>query len=176
VDPLVSPTLAAALLLVLAGAPKLVNPHDTRRALGSVGLPVPAVVVRAGGLVEVAIGTLALVQGGTVADGLVAASYLGFTIFVIVALRSGGVIASCGCVGRPDTPPTLAHILVTAAFAVLTGVAAAVGSTGVLTLTTSSASTTNQVAVIGFAVLLAWLAWLSLAELPRLRAIVRSAA
>jgi uncharacterized protein YjeT (DUF2065 family) len=168
-----APTLAAALLLVLAGAPKLVNPHDTRRALRSVGFPVPAIAVRAGGLVEVGIGTLAVLHGGRVADGLVAASYLGFTGFVIVALRSGGVIASCGCVGRPDTPPTLAHVLVTAAFTVLTGVAAAVGSTGVLTWTTSSMSTVHQVAVLGFAVLIAWLAWLALAELPRLRAIER---
>jgi hypothetical protein len=176
VDPLVAPTMAAALLLAVAGAPKLVNPHDTRRALRSVGLPVPAVVVRAGGLLEVGIGTLALLRGGAVADGLVAASYLGFTGFVILALRSGGVVASCGCVGRPDTPPTLAHVLVTATFAVVAGVAATIGPTGVLTWVTSSASAATQVAVIGFAVLLAWLAWLSLAELPRLRAIERSVA
>jgi hypothetical protein len=173
VDPLAAPTLAAALLLVLAGAPKVVKPHDTRRALRSVGLRVPAVVVRAGGLVEVGIGTLALLHGGPAADGLVAASYLGFTGFVIVALRSGGVVASCGCVGRPETPPTLAHVLVTAAFAAVAGVAAGMGPTGVLAWVSSSATAATQVAVIGFAVLLAWLAWLSLAELPRLRAIQR---
>jgi hypothetical protein len=175
VDPLVAPSLAAAALLVLAGAPKVVRPHDTRRALRSVGVSVPAVAVRLGGLLEVGVGAVALIEGGRVVDLLVAASYLAFTGFVIVAMRTGGVLASCGCLGRPDTPPTVSHVLVTAAFAVAAGVAAGLGPTGVLTWTSSSTSTATQVAVLGVAVLATWLAWLSLAELPRLRAIVRSA-
>lgn len=153
----------------------MVRPDDTRRALRSVGVPLPALAVRAGGAAEVVIGMLAVLVGGPVAVGLVAASYVGFTGFVLVALRSGGVLASCGCVGRPDTPPTLVHVAVTAGFAVITGVAATVGTTGMLTWSASSASTATQVSVLGFAVLLTWLAWLALAELPRLRAIVRSA-
>jgi hypothetical protein len=173
VDPLAAPTLAAAALLVVAGAPKVLRPHDTRRALRSVGIPAPAVVIRLGGAVEVAIGLLAIIQGGHAADAMVAASYLGFTGFVIVALRSGGVVASCGCIGRPDTPPTVAHVVVTALFAAAAGVAAGGGPSGVLSWDSTSAATI--VSVLGFAILLAWLAWLALAELPRLRAIVRSA-
>jgi hypothetical protein len=168
-----APTLAAASLLVVAGAPKVLRPLDTWRALRSVGLPVRAVAVRIGGALEVAVGVFAILQGGHVADALVAASYLGFTGFVIVALRKGGVVASCGCVGRPDMPPTVAHVVVTALFAVAAGVAAGGARSGLLSW--HSTSTTTVVSILGFAALLAWLAWLALAELPRLRAIVRSA-
>jgi uncharacterized protein YjeT (DUF2065 family) len=173
VNPLVAPTLAAAALLIVAGAPKMLRPDDTRRALASVGRPVPALVVRLGGVAEVAIGTIAIAHGGHVANTFVAVSYLAFTGFVIVALRNGGVVASCGCVGRPDTPPTVAHVVVTALFATAAGLAAAGGPTGVLTW--SSASTATEAGVLGFAVLVTGLAWLALAELPKLRAIVRSA-
>jgi hypothetical protein len=172
---MVTPTLAAAALLAVAGAPKVVRPHDTRRALRSVGVPVPAVVVRLGGLAEVAIGVIAIVAGGRIVDALVAASYLTFTGFVVVALRTGGVVASCGCVGRPDTPPTVAHVVVTSLFAVAAGIAAIAGPTGVATWASTSTSGVTQAGVLGAAVLVTWLAWLSLAELPRLRAIVRSA-
>jgi hypothetical protein len=173
VDPLVAPTLAAAGLLVAAGAPKVLRPHDTGRALASIGLPVPAIAVRLGGAIEVAIGAAAILQGGRVADALVATSYLAFTGFVIVALRSGGVVASCGCIGRPDTPPTATHVAVTALFAVAAAVAAGGQATGLLTWPWTSVGT--EATVLGFAVLLAGLAWLALAELPRLRGIVRSA-
>jgi hypothetical protein len=168
-----APTLAAAALLVAAGGPKVLRPLDTWRALRSVGLPVPPLAVRIGGALEVVVGALAIVQGGRIADALVAASYLGFTGFVIVALRKGGVVASCGCVGRPDTPPTVAHVVVTALFAAAAGIAAGGGPSGMLSW--HSTSTATAVSVVGFAVLIAWLAWLALAELPRLRAIVRSA-
>jgi hypothetical protein len=173
VDPLVAPTLAAAALLVAAGAPKVLRPHDTRRALASVGLPVPAILVRLGGVAEVAIGADAILQGGRIVDALVAASYLMFTGFVIAALRKGGVVASCGCIGRPDTPPTAAHVVVTALFAGAAGLAAGGESTGLLAW--PSASVATEASVLGFAVLLTGLAWLALAELPRLRGIVRSA-
>jgi hypothetical protein len=173
VDPLVAPTLAAAALLVAAGAPKVLRPHDTRRALASVGLPAPAIVVRLGGLAEVVIGAVAILLGGRIVDALVAASYLTFTGFVIVALHKGGVVASCGCVGRPDTPPTASHVVVTALFAAAAGLAAAGEPTGVLTW--PSASVATEAGVLGFAVLLTGLAWLALAELPQLRGIVRSA-
>jgi hypothetical protein len=42
----------------------------------------------------------------------VAASYVGFAAFVGLAMSRGGVVASCGCFGRPDTPPTRLHLVV----------------------------------------------------------------
>jgi peptidoglycan/LPS O-acetylase OafA/YrhL len=29
-----------------------------------------------------------------------------------MAMRSGGLVSSCGCAGTPDTPPTVGHLVV----------------------------------------------------------------
>jgi hypothetical protein len=50
---------------------------------------------------------------------LVAVSYLMFLTFVVAALRSKTPLSSCGCFGRADTPPTLVHVAVNAAAAVV---------------------------------------------------------
>ncbi|MDQ1702371.1 MAG: hypothetical protein QOF57_1623, partial [Frankiaceae bacterium] len=47
----------------------------------------------------------------------VAASYLAFSVFVLVALVRGSVLSSCGCFGRVDTPATRLHVAVTAGLA-----------------------------------------------------------
>jgi hypothetical protein len=166
VNPLAAPVLAAAALLVLAGAPKVVRPADTARALRSVGRPVPVVLVRLGGAAEAGLGVVALVAGGRVTSALVAASYLGFTGFVLLALRTGGVLSSCGCLGRPDTPPTRTHVIVTAGFALLAAGAAAGSPVGLTRW--SGVTPGDAVALIGYAVLLLGLAWVALAELPQL--------
>ena len=49
---------------------------------------------------------------------LVAFAYAGFAVFVLVALRRGWALTSCGCFGRPDTPPTLTHVVLNAGAAV----------------------------------------------------------
>lgn len=124
-DALAGPYLAAAALLVAAGAAKLLDPLPLVRALRSVGLPAPHLLVRAGALVELVLGLAAIVTGSRVAAAGVALSYAVFSVFVLVALRRGGVLASCGCFGKADTPPTATHVAVTAALA---AVAAAVAS------------------------------------------------
>ena len=48
---------------------------------------------------------------------LVAVSYLAFAGFVVVALRSGKPISSCGCFGKVDTPPSPVHVVLDLAFA-----------------------------------------------------------
>lgn len=106
--------LAAALLLVLAGVQKVIDPLPLVRALRSTGLSVAAPVVRAFALAEVAIGVAAVVTGNGVA---VAASYVVFTGFVVMAKLKGGVLASCGCFGKADTPPTWLHVAITAGLA-----------------------------------------------------------
>lgn len=115
-------------LLVVAGVAKASRPGDTARALaelsrsgrsggaegGRRGLPlrflVPAVRTLAG--VEAAIGLAALVYPIRPLAALVAASYLAFAVFVLYARSKGGVLATCGCFGSPDTPPTLLHAVV----------------------------------------------------------------
>ena len=167
-DVLAGPYLAAAALLVAAGASKLVDPLSLVRALRSAGLrvgPFPVRLIAAG---EVLLGVAAVLAGSALTAALVAASYAAFTAFVLLALRRGGVLASCGCFGRADTPPTAAHVAVTAALA---AVAAAVA---VDPLGPAPALLGRQVA-LGLPLLLATAAvaataYLVLAVLPLLRA------
>lgn len=104
------PFAIAAVLLAVGGALKAARPGDTANALRGVGLPGSAVLVRLGGLLELAIGVTALLTGGTVAAALVAASYLAFLTFVVVALRRHAPVSSCGCFGKVDTPPSRVHM------------------------------------------------------------------
>jgi hypothetical protein len=105
------PYLAAVLLLLAAGAVKAVRPADTANALRAAGLPSHRLVIRLGAAAEVAVAVAALAGPGPVTAGLVSLSYLGFAGFIAMALRRGWLIASCGCLGRPDTPPTPAHLV-----------------------------------------------------------------
>jgi hypothetical protein len=124
-DALAGPYLASAALLVVAGGAKLLDPLPLVRALRSVGLPAPQTLVRAVAAAELAVGLLAIGTGARWAAIGVALSYAAFTAFVLLALRRGGVLASCGCFGRADTPPTRTHVAMTGALAaVATAVAA----------------------------------------------------
>ncbi len=120
---LAGPFLAGAALLVLAGLGKVRDPAPLVRALRSVGLRVPRPLVRVAAAAEVALGAAAAAHASRVAAALVALTYAGFALFVVVALQRGGVLASCGCFGRADTPPTRTHAVLTLALA---AVAAAV--------------------------------------------------
>lgn len=107
----------AALLLVVAGATKVVDPSRLAGALATLGWPSSGVLVRAGALAETVLGLAALVVGGRPLALLVAASYLGFALFVMAALRAGTPLATCGCFGQADTPPSSGHVLVDALLA-----------------------------------------------------------
>jgi hypothetical protein len=113
-----APFLAAVILLGVAGGAKVIRPDDTATALASAGIPIRRAAVRAGALAEVVLAVAAVTRPGPVTGALVAATYCGFAVFVVLALRRGWALESCGCFGRPDTPPTWAH-------AALNGAAAA---------------------------------------------------
>jgi hypothetical protein len=53
-----------------------------------------------------------LIRPGPVTGWLVAASYAGFAMVVAYARTTGGVLASCGCFGTPDTPATALHLVI----------------------------------------------------------------
>lgn len=115
-----APFLAATILLGAAGVAKTIRPVDTANALRDAGLSArlaPA-AVRVGTVAEVAVAVTALVVPGTVTGALVAFAYAGFALFVVVALRRGWALTSCGCFGRPDTPPTVTHVVLNAGAAV----------------------------------------------------------
>jgi hypothetical protein len=111
------PLLAAAALLVFAAVPKIRYPDDAVRALRSTGLPGSRLLVRVLSVLEAVVGGYALLAGDRLAAALVGLSYVGFTGFVLLARSRDGVVSSCGCFGTPDTPPTVAHVVVTALLA-----------------------------------------------------------
>jgi hypothetical protein len=110
VTPAAGPFAIACALLATGGAAKAVVPHDTAAALAGIGAPVPSWLVRAGGVAEAAIGLAAIIRGDRTAALLVAASYLAFAVFIAVARARHAPIATCGCFGKTDTPPTLLHL------------------------------------------------------------------
>lgn len=124
---LTGPALVAAALLALAGAQKVLDPTMTVGALRALRVPSTNGLVRAGAAAELALGVAAVVVGGAALWWLVAASYVAFAAFVVVALRKGTMIGSCGCFGREETPPHPSHVALNVALA---SVAAAVASSG----------------------------------------------
>jgi hypothetical protein len=159
-----APLLIASALLAVGGAPKVLDPANTLGALRSVGVRVPPMTVQLLGAVEAALGIATLVTGARPLAALVAVSYAGFTGFLVVALRRGGAVSSCGCVGRADTPPTHSHLAVTAVLALTSLCAAVSGADGLSTIGWSMQSVT----ALGFAALGGWLVWLVFTALPHL--------
>lgn len=113
--------LVAVGLLVVAGAAKAARPGDTARALAELsrrgqrrGIPVGTLswAVRLLAGAEAALGLAGLVVPTRTLAALVAVSYLSFAGFVLYARAQGGVLATCGCFGSPDTPPTILHAVV----------------------------------------------------------------
>jgi hypothetical protein len=163
---LLAPFLAAAAVVVLAGAAKAVHPADTARALRQLRWPASPLLVRCLGAFEVALGCFAAVTGNRLAAGLLALSYLTFAAFVATALRRGGAVSSCGCFGRPDTPPTVSHLLVVLAGAAVSAAVAVRPGAGL-----TAVSGARGVLVVLLAGIATWLAVLSMTLLPRLRAV-----
>lgn len=117
-----------AVVVVVGGAAKLVTPAAFATTLRTLGLPGGTVAARLAGLVEVALGTAALVLGGTATAAALAALYVVFTLVVVQARRRGA--ESCGCFGQVAAPPSVVHVVVNAASALLAAAAAAVGVAG----------------------------------------------
>lgn len=111
----IGPFAIAAALLIVGGVAKAVRPGDTARALSLAGVPVPAQLVQVSGALEAGLGAWALFSADRLPAALVAASYFGFSVFVAVAMARRLPIASCGCFGRVDTPPSTVHLAIDAA-------------------------------------------------------------
>ena len=160
-----APLLVASALLAVAGTPKVRDPANTVGALRSIGLRVPPATIRVFGAVETALGVATLLTGARVLAALVALSYAAFSVFLVIALRAGGAVSSCGCVGRADTPPTRSHLAVTATLTVTSTLATVTGADGLATF----GWTAKAVTTLCFAALAVWLVWLVFTALPHLR-------
>ena len=106
--------LSAALLLVSGGA-KLADPVPTSGALRVAGLVSSIGVVYTLAVAEIATGAAALLAGGTWTGWAIAILYGAFGGFVALTLHRRIPIASCGCFGKADTPPSLIHVFLNAA-------------------------------------------------------------
>ena len=115
--------VAAALLLIVAGLAKILRPAPTAELLASFGLPEVTAAVVVIGVVESAVGVLALAVGGPLLAAATGTLYAGFIAVVGRSLATGA--GSCGCFGRIDTPPSWIHVIGNAVFAVVSFVAAA---------------------------------------------------
>ena len=97
-------------LLGASGVAKLVDPAPTTGAMGDAGLPSSDLLSRLLGAAEGAAALVGLAVGG-VAVLAGAVLYIGFAVFTFGALRNRTPLASCGCFGRDDTPPTVVHVV-----------------------------------------------------------------
>lgn len=111
-SPAAGPFMIAALLVALGGAAKAVRPHDTASALRGVGIPAAPLAVRIGGALELVVGVYAIAAGDRLGAALVTASYVAFAAFVAVALARRAPLATCGCFGKADSPPSVLHLVV----------------------------------------------------------------
>lgn len=172
-DALAGPYAAVSILLLAGGALKARDPSPTVGALSALKLPSRRTMVRTLGFVELGVGATALAFDSRVAAALVAASYAAFAGFVILALRQGTTVGSCGCFGGVDTPPTVTHAVLNAGAA---AVAAAVATSSSPT-SLATALADQPLFGVPFIVLCltcAGLAYLALTRLPQLDGIRRS--
>ena len=167
-DGLSGPFFIAAALLVLAGVPKITEPGDTVRAIRSVGLRTNSLSVRVLAVLEVVVGLAVISFGGPLPAALLTLLYAGFAGFIVLAIRRGGAIASCGCFGKTDTPPTYAHLVLNLS-AVGLGIAALLAPPGGL-VDIIGDQPAFGVPFVGFVALGAWLGYVTLALLPQLNA------
>lgn len=145
------PFAIAAILLFLGGLLKATRPSDTAHALRIAGLGFAGSgLVRVVGAVEAGIGIWALVRGDRWSAITVAASYTAFGIFVAWALVRRLPIASCGCFGKADTPPSLLHLGVNAGAAIAASAVAVQPGVGI-----ASVLDAQPALGIGFVVLVA---------------------
>jgi hypothetical protein len=169
---LIGPYLVACVLLVAAGMAKVVRPDDTARAVARL-VPWPLVrlriLIRVGALVEVAVGTVALVIPRPVSAALVAASYVLFAAVVGLTRARGGPIASCGCFGRPDTPATGLHLVVNLGLAAAAVVVTAAAPTTGSIASVLSHQPWNGVPLVAVSAVGAWLTFLVLSPLAALQ-------
>ena len=155
------PFLGAAGLLVVAGVPKLFDPLPLVRALREARMPAGRLLVRTFAAGEVAVGVWAMAVPSRASAALVAAAYLLFTVFVAQVLRRGGIVGSCGCFGKPDTPATRTHVVLTAAAALIAVAVAAYPPVAAWSAPVADLATTTALAA-----LVAFLAWMVMAVLP----------
>jgi hypothetical protein len=171
VPEIVGPLLVFAGLLVAAGVAKGVAPQAAAGALRAMHLPSQLVLVRALGTVEVLLGVWVLYSGSAPAAFALGLFYLGFAVFVIVALARRLPIGSCGCFGKDDTPPTWIHVAFDLVGVAVAGIATLRPIGNPTAWLDSLAPHAVGYLIVTSAVLL--FSYILLAELPKTMALIR---
>jgi len=165
------PFFLATCLLGIAGFAKALQPTSTAGALAAMRVPHRRWMIRMGGFAEALLACAALATGDPMLAIFVALSYVAFAVFVILALRAGAPLSSCGCLGRIDTPPHLVHVvldLLAASAAVVFAVQGAVSIFDVFADQPGSGVPFAAILVVGVAA-----AVLAMSALPRTLAAAR---
>ena len=156
------PYLAGAVLLLVAGIAKLASPSSTVGAMRGAGLPSAPALVRGLALVEVIVGTTAVLVNGRLPAWGVALCYAGFAVFLTVGMLRG-TADSCGCFAGDRARPTPTHVVVDCVVATV-AVAVALGSTS--TSLPSAVRAGQGFPVTALVVVAAALTYLVLSQLP----------
>lgn len=159
-------------VLLVAGAAKLAQPSATATALRAIRVPSPMLSTRVLGAAELALTIAAIATGAPLLWAGIALAYAGFTVFILWALRDGGIVGSCGCFGREDTPPTPGHAGFNAAAAAIAALAVSEPSR----LSDFDGSVFEGILFTAFVILGIALAVAMLTELPRTLALARGTA
>lgn len=127
---LAGPLHLVALVLVISGAQKVLDPAPPTQAMRDAGMPlVPRRGTwpgRALGVVEAATGLAVVATPWTGAGIWMAAFYVALAGFVVL-LRRRDDTAGCGCFGATSAPPTRLHVVANLAAAAVAVAAAAIG-------------------------------------------------
>ena len=153
-------------LLVVTGLVKLRRPRDTARALGRIGLPFPFATTVGLAATEVVVGIWAIGTRDPALFIIQALIYLSFAVWVLIALRREVPLATCGCLGRDDTPPYWGHLVV--------NVLAVASSAGAASTPAPELPGTavGLVATLGIVSVGTWLAWTILSDGARSSALM----
>jgi hypothetical protein len=132
IDTLASgPYFTACGVLLVTGAAKLREPRATADALrAAFTFGPPAGVARAIGTLEIAIGAVAAIVGGTAA-ALVACTYV-LLLAVATRIRHRAPDARCGCIGARSGRVGIAHLATGALAAVVSGAYALAHGDGIV--------------------------------------------
>lgn len=172
-----APFLVSCALLVAAGSAKALRPRPTAMALspllGWLGVQRASWAVRVLATCEATLGVVGGLYPQRIPAAAIALSFAGFACFVIYARRRGGVLATCGCFSKPDTPPTRTHIALDLGLAACAVAVSAQGSSRTL-WSYLAHQPLDGVPMLSACGLCAWLVFMVLVDLPRLGAAGRA--
>ena len=114
-----------SVVIVASGVAKIVSPDGFASLLRSLGLPQRRSLAVLAGIVEVVLGTAALLLGGVLVAALVAVAYAVFAVVILLARRSGA--QDCGCFGVASAPPSILHAVVNLASGLVAAAIAVIG-------------------------------------------------